>query len=108
MKISGLGFKTSIQKIDILEKQLLLETIVVTQKNIELETVVIKHEASGIIEVGDTLKYRIEKFMNGTEDNLKDVIKKLPGLEVDSNGKIKANGKEVDKILIDGEEFFTN
>ncbi len=108
LKISGLGFKTSLQKINILEKQLLLETIVVTQNNIELETVIVKQEASGIIEVGDTLKYRIEKFMNGTEDNLKDVIKKLPGLEVDANGKIKANGKEVDKILIDGEEFFTN
>jgi hypothetical protein len=70
--------------------------------------VIIKNEASGMTEIGDTLRYRIEKFMNGTEEILKDVIKKLPGLDIDSQGKIKANGKEVTTLLIDGQEFFIN
>jgi hypothetical protein len=70
--------------------------------------VIIKNEASGMTETGDTLRYRIEKFMNGTEETLKDVIKKLPGLDIDSQGKIKANGKEVTTLLIDGQEFFIN
>ncbi|WP_016990354.1 hypothetical protein [Flavobacterium sp. ACAM 123] len=64
------------------------------------------NESSGMTEVGDTLKYRIEKFLNGTEETLKDVLNKLPGLDVDNQGKIKVNGKAVDKFLIDGQEFF--
>ena len=36
------------------------------------------------------------------------MLKKLPGVEVDSDGKITAGGKEIKKILVDGKEFFTN
>ena len=39
---------------------------------------------------------------------LEDLLKKMPGVEVDSEGKITVNGKEIKKVLIDGKEFFSD
>ncbi|MFV8356967.1 carboxypeptidase-like regulatory domain-containing protein [Flavobacterium sp. XS1P32] len=108
LKISYLGFKSFTKEIEITNNLLDVGKITLEENKIDLENVIIKNEAAGMTEIGDTLRYRIEKFLNGTEETLKDVIKKLPGLDIDSQGKIKANGKEVDKLLIDGEEFFIN
>lgn len=103
-----LGLKTHTKQIDLSNALLDLGTIILEESKIDLENVIIKNEASGMTQIGDTLRYRIEKFLNGTEETLKDVIKKLPGLDIDSQGKIKANGKEVTTLLIDGQEFFIN
>jgi hypothetical protein len=103
-----LGLKTYTKQIDLSNALLDLGTIILEESKIDLENVIIKNEASGMTQIGDTLRYRIEKFLNGTEETLKDVIKKLPGLDIDSQGKIKANGKEVTTLLIDGQEFFIN
>ena len=108
LKISCLGLKSFTKEIEITNNLLDVGKITLEENKIDLENVIIKNEAAGMTEIGDTLRYRIEKFLNGTEETLKDVIKKLPGLDIDSQGKIKANGKEVDKLLIDGEEFFIN
>ena len=55
---------------------------------------------------GDTLTYKADAFTNGQERKLKDVLNKLPGLEVDKKGSIKFQGKTVDKELVEGKEFF--
>ncbi len=55
----------------------------------------------------DTITYRPEKFLTGEERKLRDVLKKLPGLDVDREGNVKVNGKEVTKLLVDSKEFFT-
>ena len=106
LKISYLGLATYNKEITVNTNLLDLGNITLTESKVDLETVIIKSESSGMTEVGDTLKYRIEKFLNGTEESLKDVLNKLPGLDVDNEGKIKVNGKAVDKFLIDGQEFF--
>ena len=55
----------------------------------------------------DTTTYAIKAFTNGTERSVEDVLKKLPGIEVSEDGKIKVNGKAVDKVLIEGENLFS-
>ncbi len=55
---------------------------------------------------GDTTTYNTDKFINGKERKLKNVLKKLPGINVDKNGTIKVNGKKVTKMLVDGKPFF--
>jgi len=54
---------------------------------------------------GDTITYNLEAYTDSTERVLKDILEKLPGIEVDESGKVTAQGKPV-KILIDGKEFF--
>ena len=55
---------------------------------------------------GDTTIYKTSKFINGTERKLKNVLKKLPGVEVDKNGTVTVQGKKVTKMLVDGKKFF--
>ncbi len=55
---------------------------------------------------GDTTIYKTSKFIDGTERKLKNVLKRLPGVEVDKNGKVTLQGKKVTKMLVDGKKFF--
>jgi hypothetical protein len=55
----------------------------------------------------DTITYRTDQFKTGEERKLRDILKKLPGIEVDREGNVKVNGKPVTKFMVDGKEFFT-
>ena len=56
---------------------------------------------------GDTIIYNADSFKNGSERKLKDVLAKLPGVEINDDGQIEVEGKSVEKIMIDGKEFFS-
>ncbi|MBA0882281.1 outer membrane beta-barrel protein [Flavobacterium undicola] len=69
-----------------------------------LREVVIK---TGSIRIkGDTTSYRASDFKVDANANVEELLKKLPGIQVDKNGVIKAMGETVQKVLVDGEEFF--
>ena len=55
---------------------------------------------------GDTIIYNSDSFTNGTERKLEDVLKKLPGVEVNSDGEIQVEGKTVSKVMVEGKDFF--
>lgn len=55
---------------------------------------------------GDTIIYNADSYTNGTERKLEDVIKKLPGVEINDAGQIQIEGKTVEKIMVDGKDFF--
>lgn len=55
---------------------------------------------------GDTIVYKADAFTNGTERKLEDVFEALPGFEVDEYGGVRVQGKQVEKILVEGKEFF--
>lgn len=55
----------------------------------------------------DTVTYNVERFADGTEAKLEDILKKLPGIEVDDiNGSIKYKGKSIETITLDGDNLF--
>ena len=55
---------------------------------------------------GDTTTFKTDKFTNGKERKLKNVLKKLPGVKVSKNGEVTVQGKKVTKMLVDGKKFF--
>ncbi len=55
----------------------------------------------------DTIVYDINRFVTGEERKLRDALKKLPGVEVDRDGNVKVNGKQVTKLLVENKTFFT-
>lgn len=70
-----------------------------------LDAVEITYEMPVTIK-GDTLIYNADSFKSGTERKLEDVLKKLPGVEITSEGKIEVEGKEVTKLMVNGKDFF--
>lgn len=75
------------------------------QAGIELKELEIVHEMPVTVK-GDTLVYNSDSFTNGTERKLEDVLKKLPGVEVDTDGNVKVEGKTVTKLMVEGKDFF--
>jgi hypothetical protein len=96
------------------ERQLIELTSAKTAINIELKEdmqqlseILINTKSLEVYQKNDTISFNLKKLTNGTEVNLKDVLKKLPGISLE-NGKIYAQGKVIDKILINGDEFTLN
>jgi hypothetical protein len=72
---------------------------------IELEGVEIVREMPVSIK-GDTIVYNADSFKTGTEKKLEDVLKKLPGVEVNADGEVEVEGKKVTKLMVEGKDFF--
>src|SRR5690554_3297108 len=70
-----------------------------------LDEVVIRTEIAVLVE-DDLITYSTDKFTTGEERKLEDVLAKLPGMEVDSDGNVTVNGKRVTKLMLDGKDFF--
>ncbi len=79
--------------------------IPVTSKSKLLQAVILK-SGSAIKIKGDTTIYTADSFKVSANANVEELLKKLPGIQVDKNGEIKAMGEKVEKVLVDGEEFF--
>ncbi|QPH40333.1 outer membrane beta-barrel protein [Pedobacter endophyticus] len=71
-----------------------------------LNEVVIKAQKQAISMKGDTITYQADSFAVKPHANVQDLLRRLPGIEVDRDGAIKAGGKDVNTLLVDGEEFF--
>lgn len=89
----------------------------VTLKNDRIKNYVLKESAESLDAIilrkelavsvkKDTITFRTDQFTDGTERKLRDVLKKLPGLDVDREGNVTVNGKEVTKLMVDGKDFF--
>lgn len=79
--------------------------IALTSKSKLLEEVIVK-SGNPIRIKGDTTVYTADSFKVSANANVEELLKKLPGIQVDKNGKITAMGEQVTKVLVDGEEFF--
>lgn len=71
-----------------------------------LNEVVIKSEAPPIRIKNDTLEFNASSFKLRPDANVEALLKQLPGVEIDAEGKITVNGKEVNQILVNGKPFF--
>ena len=78
---------------------------IVMQQGLQLKDIEVVYEMPVTIS-GDTIIYNSDSFTNGTERKLEDVLKKLPGVEVDSDGNITVEGKSVQKVMVEGKDFF--
>lgn len=74
----------------------------------DLQTVEIKAEIPPIVVKKDTLEFNASSFKTVENAVVEDLLKKLPGVEVDKAGAVKAQGETITKIKIDGKEFFGN
>ncbi len=105
--VSYVGYKT-------LKKTIILDLPVIKLGSINLETdtnaldaVIVKSRAPITIKK-DTLEFNVKSFKTKKGATVEDVIKTIPGFEVDEAGKITHNGKEINNILVNGKPFFGN
>ncbi|WP_394775915.1 carboxypeptidase-like regulatory domain-containing protein [Flavobacterium sp.] len=104
IKVSYLGMKS--KEIAVATQTAnIVQNIVMDDTGIELEGVEIVREMPVSIK-GDTIVYNADSFKSGTEKKLEDILKKLPGVEVNADGEIEVEGKKVSKLMVEGKDFF--
>lgn len=74
--------------------------IILRQKGVPIPTVELSGERPPVIERKDTLIYDADQFADSTEFNVEDLLKKIPGIEINADGSIKVNGKSIKKVLV--------
>ncbi|HEY8657624.1 MAG TPA: carboxypeptidase regulatory-like domain-containing protein, partial [Hanamia sp.] len=97
-------FADMLDNIDV-EKNIQLPPINLLSKSELLQEVIVKSGTPYRIK-GDTTVYTADSFKVSANANVGELLKKLPGIQVDKDGKITAMGETVQKVLVDGEEFF--
>lgn len=85
-----------------------LGNIIMNDKTIVLAGVTVTSEAPPITLINDTIQYNAGSFKVQPNANVEDLLKKLPGVKVEKDGSIKAQGEKVNRVLVDGKEFFGN
>lgn len=103
IKISYIGFSALEETVVTTTEN--MNKIFTLQEGLELEGVEIVHEMPVSIK-GDTIVYNADSFTTGTERKLEDVLKKMPGIEVNADGEIEVEGKKVQKLMVEGKDFF--
>lgn len=83
-------------------------TIPMVSKSHLLSEFVLKQQIGAIKIKGDTLEYVADSFKVRDNATVEELLKKLPGIQVSKSGEVVAQGEKVQKILVDGEEFFTD
>jgi hypothetical protein len=106
IQASSLSYEIQNKKITILNnKDKINQNFYLKSKVIELKEVVVSSRKS-IVEKKDTIIFDAKSFLQGNEQVVEDLLKKIPGLNVLSDGTIKIGNQEVEKIMIDGDDFF--
>ena len=104
-RVELMGYKSYVREITI-EKNMDLGTIRMADDAIALDAAKISAVGNPIIVKKDTIEYAASSFKTSDNDMLEELLKKLPGVEVEADGSITANGETIKKITIDGKTFF--
>ncbi|MCL1973422.1 MAG: carboxypeptidase-like regulatory domain-containing protein [Bacteroidetes bacterium] len=104
LQVSYMGYTTQRHPLH-LDRAAQTADFVLEASNTTLKSATVNARLLGARVRGDTIVYNLGVYTDNTERVLKDILEKLPGIQVDENGKVSAQGQPV-KILIDGKEFF--
>ncbi len=108
LKFTSVGYKTMFKEVKIKEgMSVALGKIIMNGDAIMLKEATILGQAARVTVVEDTFVYNASAYRTPEGSVVEELVKKLPGAQVDDEGNIKINGKEVKKVLVDGKEFMT-
>lgn len=101
----GYAEKKLTLRIDSLHRS--VDTIYLLPADKKLDDIVVTAKVPPIVVRGDTTEFHIDSAMFEPFDVVEDLVRRLPGLEIDAEGKMTFHGKPITRILVDGEELFT-
>ena len=108
LQVTCVGFKPYTKRVSVSdEKDVSLGTLELKPDAIMLKGTTVTGNAAKVIVKADTFIYNASAYRTPEGSVVEELVKRLPGAQVDDDGKITINGKEVKKIKVDGKEFMT-
>ena len=106
LKVSFVGYEQFKQTVALKNSSVDLGTLFIPKSIRQLSEVTVIVKEPPVEQKGDTLQYNASQFKVNPDANVEDMVKKLPGVTVDKQGTVTAQGEQVKKVTIDGREFF--
>lgn len=103
-----IGYRPTGRDVSVKSANVSVDTLVLNEASIALREVVVKGVRTEMKVKEDTIEFNAEAYKTQPNAVVEDLLKRLPGVEVGTDGSITANGKTVTKILLDGKEFFSD
>lgn len=107
LKITSVAYKTLFTPVTVKDKNVALGQVILAADAIMLKEAIATGQAARVVVKADTFEYNAAAYHTPEGSVVEELVKRLPGAQIDDNGKITMNGKEVKKILVDGKEFMT-
>ena len=110
VQISYIGYSDLFKDVSVNNKNATanLGTLSLIEDGVLLSDALVTAKALEVVVRGDTVEYNADSYKVTESAVIEDLLKKMPGVEVDADGKITVNGQEIKKILVDGKEFFSD
>ena len=108
IKVAYVGYNTLYKNVNVGSDDVHLGNLQMSETTYALKETTVTARRTEIKAKEDTIEFNADSYHTQPNAVVEDLLKRLPGVEVNSQGKITANGKEVSKILLDGKEFFAD
>ena len=105
LKVTYVGYKTLIKPVTVSGQPVQMGTLSLEEDATLLKNVMVVKNVAKVQSKGDTLIYNADAFKVPEGSVVEELVKRLPGAELDESGNIKINGKQVSKIKVDNKEF---
>ena len=107
LQITLIGYRTLRRDFDVTDADVDAGEVVLSITAVEMDSLVVSVEHVPFVNRRDTLSYNVQAFPTPPNATVEDLLERLPGIQVDSDGTITAQGEEVQNVLVDGKEFFS-
>lgn len=109
LQVTRIGSKPVRRDFTLGSANMTMDTVVMLESGpVQLDELVVNAEHIPIVNKPDTLEYNADAFKTRINATVEELLKRLPGVTVESDGTITAQGKQVQQVLVDGKEFFGN
>ena len=105
VRITYVGYTTHTQAVKVAGQPLNLGTITIKPDTKMLKGIEVVKNVAKVVSKGDTLIFNADAYKTPEGSVVEELVKRMPGAEVDDSGNIKINGKTVSKVKVDGKEF---
>ena len=107
LQVTLIGYRTLRRDFDVTDADVDAGEVALSMTAVEMDSLVVSVEHVPFVNRRDTLAYNVLAFPTPPNATVEDLLERLPGIEVDSDGTITAQGEEVQNVLVDGKEFFS-
>ncbi len=108
LQTTSIGYRPVRRDFDVTSAHVVADTVVMVQAPVSLAELVVSAEHVPIVIKPDTVEYNADAFKTRPNASVEELLKQLPGVTVESDGSISAQGQSVRRVLVDGREFFGN
>ena len=106
LRVTYVGYTSLFRKVSVAKGDVALGSIPLSQNAILLKGAEVAGQAKKVVVVEDTFIYNAAAYRTPEGSVVEELVKRIPGAEVDDEGNVKINGKDVKKVYVDGKEFF--